>query len=186
MLESDMQNTSDLILDAAEGRMRAGGYSDVSFRDLAADVSIKSASVHYHFPTKEVLGIALVRRYGERVRADLEANAGPEHSVGVRVTRLVTIFQQAAADKSAMCLCGLLGAESEILPAAVRKEVASFFAWLLDWLTEALGDGDSARTQAVAIVTSLEGALIIAKTTNEMDIFDRACNAVLQDFASDA
>lgn len=186
MLESGMPSTSDLILDAAEGRMRAGGYSDVSFRDLAADVSIKSASVHYHFPTKEVLGVALVRRYEERVRADLEANAGPEHPTGIRVARLVSIFQQAAEDKSAMCLCGLLGAESEILPAAVRKEVAGFFAWLLDWLTDAIGGDDAARTQAVTIITSLEGALIIAKTTNEMDIFDRACHAVLHNFSADA
>ncbi len=186
MLESGMPNTSDLILDAAEGRMRAGGYSDVSFRDLAADVSIKSASVHYHFPTKEVLGVALVRRYGERVRLDLETNAGPEHPVGIRIRRLVSIFQQAAADKSAMCLCGLLGAEAEILPSAVRNEVAGFFSWLLDWLSDALGGGDMARTRAVAIVTSLEGALIIAKTTNDTDIFDRACNAVLHDFTSES
>jgi TetR/AcrR family transcriptional regulator, transcriptional repressor for nem operon len=53
----------DQLLDATERRMRAGGYHAVSFRDVAADVGIRSASVHHHFPQKADLGTALVRRY---------------------------------------------------------------------------------------------------------------------------
>ena len=34
--------------------MRRGGFHGFSFRDLAADVGIKSASVHYHFPIKPI------------------------------------------------------------------------------------------------------------------------------------
>ena len=54
------------ILDAAEGFARQTGYNGFSFRDIAAEIGIKSASVHYHFPTKGDLGAALARRYAER------------------------------------------------------------------------------------------------------------------------
>ena len=47
------------ILDIAERRMRQTGYNAVSYRDIAAEMGIKSASLHYHFPKKADLGAAL-------------------------------------------------------------------------------------------------------------------------------
>ena len=41
------KSMKDAILDAAEKRVRHAGYSKMSFRDVAKDVGIKSASVHY-------------------------------------------------------------------------------------------------------------------------------------------
>jgi TetR/AcrR family transcriptional repressor of nem operon len=35
------------IMDAAERRMQRGGFGGFSFREIAADVGIKSSSVHY-------------------------------------------------------------------------------------------------------------------------------------------
>jgi len=49
--------------------MRAGGFHACSFREIATDVGIKSASVHHHFPAKADLGAALVARYTARVLA---------------------------------------------------------------------------------------------------------------------
>lgn len=40
------------LLQAAENKVRLGGYSNFSFRELATEIGIKSASVHYHFPAK--------------------------------------------------------------------------------------------------------------------------------------
>ncbi|MFT5510332.1 MAG: TetR/AcrR family transcriptional repressor of nem operon, partial [Hyphomicrobiaceae bacterium] len=66
-----MSATVDKVLDAAEGAMRARGYHAVSFRELADDIGIKSSSVHYHFPQKDDLGVALIERYSKRVLAEL-------------------------------------------------------------------------------------------------------------------
>ena len=51
------------ILAAAERRIRTAGYNAVSFREIAAEVGVKSGSVHYHFTQKQDLSAALVRRY---------------------------------------------------------------------------------------------------------------------------
>lgn len=48
-----MTDTSNAIMDATEERIRQGGYSGFSFREIAADVGVKSSSVHYHFPIKK-------------------------------------------------------------------------------------------------------------------------------------
>ena len=50
-----MSEAATEIMDAAERRMRIGGFNGFSFREIAADAGVKSSSVHYHFPTKEKL-----------------------------------------------------------------------------------------------------------------------------------
>ena len=60
-----MSDIKTAIMDAAERRMQLGGFGGFSFRELAADVGVKSSSVHYHFPTKEALAAAVIRRCAE-------------------------------------------------------------------------------------------------------------------------
>jgi pimeloyl-ACP methyl ester carboxylesterase len=51
------------IMAAARLTAQDRGYSGLSFRDLAKDVGIKSASIQHYFPTKGELGGALAERY---------------------------------------------------------------------------------------------------------------------------
>ena len=52
-------NAREAILEAAKRTAQAHGYSGLNFRELAAEVGIKGASIHYHFPTKADLGAAV-------------------------------------------------------------------------------------------------------------------------------
>ncbi len=61
-----MRDVKVSIMEAAERRMQLGGFGGFSFREIAADVGIKSSSVHHHFPTKEKLAAAVIRRWAER------------------------------------------------------------------------------------------------------------------------
>ena len=45
-----MNETAERLMDLAEARIREAGYRGFSFRDLAAEIGIKSASVHQPFP----------------------------------------------------------------------------------------------------------------------------------------
>jgi TetR/AcrR family transcriptional repressor of nem operon len=64
-----MQDTRETIMTLARATAQAHGYNGLSFRELAKAVGVKSASVHYHFPTKGDLGAALARRYREEAVA---------------------------------------------------------------------------------------------------------------------
>jgi AcrR family transcriptional regulator len=52
--------TRESLLAAAVELLRSVGYASFSYRDLADAVGIRTASIHYHFPSKSDLGVALV------------------------------------------------------------------------------------------------------------------------------
>src|SRR5215813_13605173 len=59
-------NTRLAILKRAERYLQSSGYASFSFRRIAEDLGIKSASVHYHFASKEDLGVELLQSYRQR------------------------------------------------------------------------------------------------------------------------
>lgn len=65
-----MSETAERLMDLGRGTYPHAGYGGFSFRDLAAEISIKSASVHHHFPTKATMTAAVARRYGDRFLAE--------------------------------------------------------------------------------------------------------------------
>lgn len=154
----------DQILDAAEARARRAGYNGFSFREIAEDVGIKSASVHYHFPTKEDLAAALAQRYVERIVAQLGDPRKRTPRAAVR--HLADIFIAANETDNQMCLCGVFAAESGILPPQLLPKVASFFEQLTDWLETALKPGANAP-KALEIIAALEGGLLMSRVRRD-------------------
>jgi TetR/AcrR family transcriptional repressor of nem operon len=163
------QTVRDRILDAAEARARTGGYHGFSFRDLAEDIRVKSSSVHYHFPTKGDLGEALATRYADRARAYLgdPMEVTPKQAVD----RLTALFRDALLRDDKMCLCGLFGAERDALPPNVTAATARFFRLILDYLEAAFG-ADWQGEKPAAIVSRLEGALILARIMEDPGLFE--------------
>lgn len=177
-------DTAERILDVAEAGMRTGGYHAISYRDIAAAIGIKSASVHYHFPQKQDLGMAVVRRYKHRFVAALGASDAADLTRRQKQDRLIALFRAALVDEQMICLCGLLGAEAPGLPADVVVEVGGFFQYLIDWLTDVLrvdDNDDGARGKATMIVSALEGAMILASGTKDLAKFEAVANVLSTD-----
>lgn len=158
----------DRILDAAERRARSGGYHSVSFRDIAEVVGIKSASVHYHFPTKSDLMTALAARY-TRAASDM---LPPPRDYRDAVGNVAALFEASLRDNQQMCLCGMFGAEHDALPSDVQTATRAYFTLLLDYLENARSD-QKTPSPAVVIAT-LEGGLILARSLGDEAIFRNA------------
>jgi TetR/AcrR family transcriptional regulator, transcriptional repressor for nem operon len=166
-----MSEMVERILGAAEQRVRSAGYHGFSFRDLAGDVGIKSASVHHHFPTKEVLVSRLITHYREKIEKSL---AGFPAGKG-RIAAYRSLFRDQLAGGFGMCLGGMLGVESEDLPLTVGQETRRFFEMLVADLANALAeDSDDPSAAALAIVAQLEGAMLLTRSSGNLDDFDRA------------
>src|SRR5580704_19068132 len=61
------------ILDVAERLAQTRGYNGFSYADIAIQLGVTKASLHYHFPSKAELGRALIERYRVLFGAALDA-----------------------------------------------------------------------------------------------------------------
>ena len=164
------------LLKAAEHKVRLGGYDNFSFRELAQEVGIKSASVHYHFPTKADLGAELAHQYTDSFLEALGKPTAIYANGDDPIDTYTALFRNALLVDNKMCLCGLLGAQGESLPDKVREEVKRFFTKNLAWLREAhAANGESDPAQAaIATMSLLEGAMMISKALNDHSHFELA------------
>src|ERR1700759_1751201 len=126
-----MSDMKTAIMDSAERRMQAGGFFGFSFREIAADVGIKSSSVHYHFPTKEDLAAAVIRRWADNTAEHID-EAFKKDPDPVRVW--TKAFRGTAMAEPHMCPCTGLGASAHDLPDQVAAEVKRFFMMCQDKL----------------------------------------------------
>ncbi len=169
------------ILAAAERRIRAAGYNAVSFREIAAEVGVKSASVHYHFPRKQDLGAALVGRYTENFSAELERISATAKDPETLFRSYLQLHRDALMIDQSICLCAILGAESIGLPEKVNVEVRRFFLVNIDWLAKTLPPSPD-RPEALSpaeIVAGLQGAMIVSAVLRDRTILDRTAARML-------
>ncbi|GGI76364.1 TetR family transcriptional regulator [Shewanella hanedai] len=166
-------STVDKIIEIAELQVRAGGYNSFSFREISKEIGIKSASIHYHFPTKADLGVAIANRYTARFEEHL---ANIIASTGEPLERLepyIALFSHALKVDKKMCLCGVLASESDVLPEALQLEAKRFFDVNIAWLQSALfPQSPQAKAQACFILASLEGALLMGKVMKSNTPFE--------------
>jgi TetR/AcrR family transcriptional repressor of nem operon len=160
-----MNETAGAIMDAAEARIRRDGYGGFSFREIATDIGIKSASVHYHFPTKEMLAASVAHRYTDRFfeALDERITAGDDIVGACR-----QVFRTAFSRDGKMCLCGALGATSQGLAPEIKAEVKRFFRCGIDRLVK---EGLS-RNDAVRVFATLEGAMLTANVLEDPSLFE--------------
>jgi len=180
--------TAEKVLDVAQEMVQTRGYNGFSFRDIAEAVGIKSASVHYYYPSKADLGVALVVRYHEAFAGELAAIRDRCPSATKRLKAFIDLFRRTLTDNR-LCLCGMLGAEKGGLPDSVNAEVRVFFAHCADWLVAVLKEGRAGgeiefrgtpQVMADQLIALLEGAMVMARSLDDFDRFDRATAAFLR------
>jgi len=165
-----LADTKSQLLSEAEALVRTVGFAAFSYGDLAERVGIRKASIHYHFPTKEILGTALVTGYLERFVADLDSLAEKPLDTKSKLLAYGEFFVAGLKD-GLMPLCGALAADSAGLPVSMQQLVKKFFKLHLDWLERILCDGQARRElradlkagpSAQFLLSTLQGASLVA------------------------
>jgi TetR/AcrR family transcriptional repressor of nem operon len=180
-------DTSHRILDVAERLVQTRGFNGFSYADIASALTVTKASLHYHFPTKAELGKQLIERYEKTF---LEA-LGEIERTGTDARDKLRRYARIYADvlrANRMCLCGMLAAEYATLPKPMREEMRHFFDENERWLVAVLEQGraaghlrfsGAALDVARAIVGSLEGAMMIARSYGEVARFQVVADRLL-------
>ena len=166
------EGTAARVMDVAEVLIQQRGYRGFSFDDVAQAVGIRKPSVHHHFHTKADLVAVLALRYTERFESALAAIDVTRRDPLARLKAYVRLFATTYAQDGRLCVCGMLGAEADALPANVADVVAGFFRLNLAWLTAAFRDAQHSgqltsahRATALAelMLSTLEGAMVVGR-----------------------
>jgi TetR/AcrR family transcriptional repressor of nem operon len=177
------------VLDVAEQLAQTRGYNGFSYADIATQLGVTKASLHYHFPSKADLGRALIDRYHAVFVTALEAIDQHTSDARDKLRQYAALYESVLSNER-MCLCGMLAAEYATLPTPMQKGLTAFFDANERWLTAVLEDGlrtgvfrfsDSTSERARVLVGALEGAMLVARSYRDPRRFHAAAEHVLAD-----
>lgn len=170
-------NSKEAILAAATRTAQAHGYSGLNFRDLAAEVGIKAASIYHYFPSKADLAAAVAKRYWETSAAYLEKMLAETSDPVGCLRQYPDTFRWALENNNRMCLSSFMAAEHDDLPDAVRKEMQTFADVNVAWLSKVLSaaravNAEESEPRARAIFAAVAGAQLIARSRSDISLYD--------------
>jgi TetR/AcrR family transcriptional regulator, transcriptional repressor for nem operon len=185
-------DTSQKILDLAERLVQTRGFNGFSYADIAGALKMTKASLHYHFPAKAELGRDLIRRYEKNFLAVLAAIDRSVTKPREKLRRYAGIYADVLRN-GRMCLCGMLAAEYATLPRTMQKELRHFFEENERWLAAVLEEGRStgelqfrgaASEVARMLISSLEGAMMLARSHDEASRFTAVSRRLIEELAA--
>lgn len=181
-------DTASKILDVAERFVQVRGFNGFSYADVAAELHVTKASLHYHFAGKAELGEALIGRYASRFNEALERIAAKPIDARAKLDAYARLYTDVLRSER-MCLCGMLAAEYQTLPEPMRVAVLRFFDENEEWLASVLEQGEregslklTAPPSDVArmIVSGLEGAMLVARTYGDLARFRASASRLIR------
>jgi TetR/AcrR family transcriptional regulator, transcriptional repressor for nem operon len=157
----------------ASDLVHRSGMSELSFRTLAEHVGVKSSSVHYYFPEKNDLIVALIKNYTEGFIDQLHDTSSRDVTLKEKLMAFIGIFESATADHK-LCLCGMLAAEVSSLDGRSRLLLGAFFKLGERWLStvfkqhiDELVVTIKPESLAMAVMSGLEGAILLDRVLKD-------------------
>lgn len=167
----ELSPTADKIADLAESYIQRRGFNGFSFRDIQNELGIKTASIHYHFKTKQDLARTVFQRYLERYKMALSEIEQKYSSAEEKLRALADIFI-AVREQDKLCLCGMYASDFYSLSNEVGGELNQFVELNEKWIQSVIEQGvksdefisliDATRFSRLYFV-SLEGSMLLSK-----------------------
>ena len=184
-MESDRKSA---LLDSAEELIQRMGSNAMSYQDLSERVGIRKASIHYHFPHKEDLILALQGRCEQSYHERYEAIANGTGTATAKLIAFASVFADSVR-QGKLCVATMLGAEYGSLGAdsreALNRTITKTIGIITAIVTEGVESGEFAPTDqpqelAFAYFSFLMGGHLIARGTDTIDAFETAARAFVE------
>lgn len=174
-----MVGTSEQILDLAQEYIQQRGFNAFSYADIAREIGIKTASIHYHFPSKNDLGRALIERYTNSF-ADSLAKIDSQNDTALNSLKAFGNMYFEILQDEKICLCGMLATDFETLSDEMKTAIRSFLAqneaWLARVFRKGRNDGSfnsdgNVEARAKMFHSGIQGALLTSKAMGSEERF---------------
>lgn len=166
------RDTKREILDTAEAMIQDRGFNGFSYQHIAERLGVKNAAIHYHFRSKNDLGVAVIERYRRRFQRWAERLEGEQRDPWRKLDAFIQIYVDLSENGNRICPSGVLQAEYHSIPEELREATRALVTDMQAWLSRLLGEGreqgsfhfpGEPRDQAVVIGATLQGSLQIAR-----------------------
>lgn len=164
-----MNDTRSEIIRIADELIKTIGYNAFSYADISKQLNVKNAAIHYYFPAKSDLGIAVIKSNAEafKERIGLWSSLDERQQYTNYITMHDGFVQQHWT-----CIVGSLAPSFDTLPENMQKELQNLINTILNWLSDLLEKGKkgkvfhfkgSAKNQANITHSALLSALQMNK-----------------------
>lgn len=159
-------DTRQRMVDTAVRLFRSQGYAATSWRGLVAESGTPWGSVQHHFPGgKQELAIAALQAGRdvalEGLRIAFEKHADPGEAIAWWFGKAQLLMER--SDYAQGCPIGMLALHSGD-PVVAEESRVALQRWVDELATRLAAAGyDDTHDLALSVVTTLEGALVLAK-----------------------
>ncbi|WP_373228738.1 TetR/AcrR family transcriptional regulator [Cohnella sp.] len=181
------KNTAELILDTAQSIVQDVGFNGFSYSHIAEKVGIRTASIHYYFPSKEDLGEALIVRYRKSFISAID-QIDSETQNNLEKFRKFILIYKAPVQECCTCMGVMFATDLATLSSKVQEGLAHLFTANLEWLERVLDQGrrnghlnfeGAANVRAHQFLASLQGAQLLAKSFRDLSRFDMIADGLI-------
>ena len=174
-------DTEERILASGTALLQEKGLNGFSFADIAAEVGIRKASIHYYFPSKLDLVHKIMSVYQEHFFTALKDLSSREKDMTARLEGFVALYRSNLTDCK-MCPCSMLSTEAAFLDDELKASVASFFQRSMDWLQQVMSDGglEKADEKAKLFFAAVQGAQIVTRECGDLAYFDSVADSAVR------
>jgi AcrR family transcriptional regulator len=184
-----MSATREHIIRLADSLIRQKGFNAFSYADIAVVMDIRNAAIHYHFPTKSLLGQAVIGEELMRLEEYRRLNKGIAGDL--QLQHLVTIFYH-NSQRNAVCLMGALTPEFATFDSEMQSMVQRLCNAIREWVAACLEQArrsarlrfsGSAADRAALVVSTLLSSLLLARVEG-VGLFRRMVDQMLDDLGA--
>jgi len=187
-----MADRKKQILETAAELMQTRAFTAFSYQDISDRLGITKAAIHGHYRTKEMLGVALLKKYAdETMAAHTEAE---RHGDGAwqRFDAFMNLMEETVVEENKVCPVCVLQVEHNIIKESMRKGVSEIYnlnrAWMSNLLKQGRDEGVMAfqgepEDQADLILAATQGAFMNARA-EDRNLFRRIVKQIKMNITS--
>ena len=121
--------------------LQSKGYDGFSYKDISAPMGVKNAAIHYHFPSKTDLALAMIERYQGILREKTASFMAYGGSAREQLEGFIYFTRCECESDRTICPLGALSVNIDSLDEKVVAALQRFMKDSHNWLTRVLEVG---------------------------------------------
>lgn len=167
-----MKSRKQEIIQLAVALIETRGVQGFSYNDISKQLDITKASIHYHFPNKSDLVLAVIASYREK----LEHVVKKIEQIADQKERLITFFKANKAMLTENHICAIYALEMSygVLDVTIQEAVRAFMNEERVYIAQLLSAFDQVHNQDEAnfLLSLFKGSIVHARIDSSIDVIE--------------